>query len=170
MVTRIFSTEVRAISIKQPWCEAVVDGHKPVENRGAAFPHRHRGVVLLHSSLGWSERSRYDPRILAAYDGQSEASRARYYALRHVPAYHGRPPHPFLGGYVLGHAELVDVHPAAGCCRPWGESEYETGDGRVCTVAHLTFENPVRYERPIRARGRLGLWKPSDELAAECGL
>lgn len=162
--------EVRAISIRQPWCEAVVDGHKPIENRGLGFPRKWRGIVLLHSSLGWSERGKWDTRILTAYgEGDpftTRARNARLYALRHVPAYHGRPPHPFLAGYVLGHAELVDVHPDAGCCRPWGESEYETGAGKVVAVAHLVFENPVRYEHPIRAKGRLGLWIPPDEVTA----
>lgn len=142
--------EVRAISIRQPWCEAVVDGHKPVENRRRGFPARFRGIVLLHAALSLSMRGAVDPRILAL----------------NLPD-----PDDWTTGAVLGHAELVDVHPDVGCCRPWGESEYLEHDGtRRAVLCHLIFERPVRYEHPIRARGRLGLWKPSRELLAECAL
>lgn len=141
---------MKAITIREPWCSAVADGHKLTENRRRGFPHSYRGTVLLHWSLEWSNRGLVDPRIHDAYaDAMPEAlERARRYM-----------------GNVIGQAELVDVHPDAGCCRPWGESEYAENNGTVrADVVHLVFERPQRWASPIRARGKLGLWLPSQEL------
>lgn len=170
--------ELRALTVRQPWCEAIVDRHKPIENRSQGFPKRHRGPVLLHAAKGWSDRGRYDDRIRDAWHSRpghpSPFARGhdegRDYAIRHVPAYHGRPPRPFLAGVVLGIGELVDVHPAVGCCAPWGEETYPPANpeqrppGRV---THLVFEDVHRLPRPIAARGALGLWRPDDDLELE---
>lgn len=146
---------LKAITIREPWCSAVADGHKPVENRRRGFPHRHRGLVILHASLGWSDRGLTDERIHEAYAANPPAMLDRARASM---------------GCAIGHANLADVHPDVGCCRPWGESEYEENNGtRRADLVHLVFENAVRWEHPIPARGKLGLWVVGPELeAASC--
>ncbi|MDX3193944.1 hypothetical protein PV458_36580 [Streptomyces sp. MN03-5084-2B] len=53
----------------------------------------------------------------------------------------------------LGAVQLVDVHPAAGCCAPWGNS-----DGRWF---HWILQRPQRYGAPIAGGGKRGLfWTP----------
>ncbi|MGI9002676.1 MAG: hypothetical protein ACR2GH_13570 [Pseudonocardia sp.] len=62
------------------------------------------------------------------------------------------------GGH-LGIVRLVDVHPAAGCCLPWGQRE--------SGVYHWVLADPAPFGEPIPGRGRLGLyWLPADPGAA----
>ena len=42
-------TDVRAITIRQPWADAVATGAKLRENRGARFPAGYRGPILVHA-------------------------------------------------------------------------------------------------------------------------
>lgn len=143
-------TELRAITIRQPWAEAVVDGFKPIENRSQGFAKGYRGLVLIHAGKGWSSRGEHDPRVLAVYP---------------------RPPRreSVDAGAVLGVADLVDVHPASQCCAPWGEETYPPAnpEGRPPgRVTHLVLEHPVRIH-PVPARGALGLWRPDEDLVLE---
>ncbi len=142
---------VRALTVRQPWAEAIADGKKLVENRSAGFPKKYRGPVAIHAGQGWSTRGQRDPRIRELYT-------------------FGRPGGvSFARGYVIAVAELVDAHPAAGCCQPWGEETYPPAnpEGRPPgRVTHLVLENVVRTP-PIAARGLLGLWRPDDELEVE---
>lgn len=145
--------EVRMISVRPPWADAIVDGHKPIENRRQGIPHRFRGWVVIQSSLTWSKRGELDPRVRGVYGGS---------ALAHM--FHGCQTH----GYAIGRALLVDVHPANGCCHPWGEDSYTEDEGtRRVDVAHLVFEDPHRFARPFPTRGALGLWRPKPHVLAE---
>jgi hypothetical protein len=173
---------MRLLTVRQPWAEAIADGAKLTENRSQGFPKGYRGLLGIHAGLGWSERAVWDERIRALWHDQHGArhpsppaladrghANACDYAIRHVPAYHGRPPHPFQAGVVLALAELVDVHPAAGCCAPWGEDSYPPANPEARPpgqVTHLVLDN-VRRIRPVPAKGRLGLWRPDDDLAIE---
>ncbi|MEI4273912.1 hypothetical protein TEK04_19500 [Klenkia sp. LSe6-5] len=68
-------------------------------------------------------------------------------------------------GAVIAVAQLVDSHPDAGCCRPWGESDYtETSGRRRTAVHHLVLEQVVPLRTPVPARGALGLWRPDLDL------
>ena len=42
-------TELRALTVRQPWCSAMVIGDKRVENRSRRT--RYRGMVALHAGL-----------------------------------------------------------------------------------------------------------------------
>lgn len=148
---------LRALTVKQPWADAIIDGHKPVENRSAGFPMGYRGVLLIHAGKAWSDRGAHDPRMLAAYPDEGHLSRG--HTMRHAGP-RGR--YPFAFGMVIGSVEVVDIHPALDCCAPWGEGSYEETGGKVVTnVTHLILERPVRWQRPIAMRGALGLWRPN---------
>jgi len=140
---------VRALTVRQPWAWAIVEGGKHVENRSRGTTYR--GPLAIHAALTWSARGASDPRVLAAWD----------------PAGLGRGwgPDDFPAGAVIGVVDLVDAHPAAGCCEPWGEAEYSEANGRtVRTVHHLVLEQPRALPEPIPARGALGLWTPPRDL------
>lgn len=149
-------SELRAITIRPPWSDAVVDGFKTTENRRGGFPSKYRGELLIHSGLQWSTRGQHDPRIREVY--ATELGPRSSPAWAHVWAGFAK-----TAGYIIGIAELVDVHPAAGeCCAPWGELQYTEDEGTHRTdILHLTLEHAQRLEEPIRARGALGLWRPT---------
>lgn len=156
---------MRGLTVREPWASPIVDGFKPVENRSTGFPKNYRGAVLIHASRQWSRRGQSSPLVLAAYPPGGMNSRG--YALRHGVPYGGRPIWPFAGGVALGIVDVVDIHPDAGCCRPWGESEYVGSDQQLHRgVTHLVLEDPARFDHPIAGvSGALGLWKLSPILA-----
>lgn len=145
---------MKAITVRQPWAWAIAWGGKTIENRTQQFTYR--GPLAIHAGAGWSEHGQSDPRVLEALDRVScERGAGRV----HVGdlAQHA--------GCIVAVAELVDVHPDAGCCRPWGESTYVEASGRRRTVVrHLVLEEVTALEDPIPVRGALGLWTPPADL------
>jgi hypothetical protein len=41
---------VIALTVKQPWAQLIIDGHKEIENR--SWPTKHRGPLVIHAGLG----------------------------------------------------------------------------------------------------------------------
>jgi hypothetical protein len=162
-------SDVRVLTVAEPWATAIavsgeVVGAKSVENRSWAT--RFRGPVYVHAGQRWSERARTDARVLGLFGPATPAG----YAIRHETAVGGSPPHPFRGGIVIAVADLVDVHPDGGCCRPWGESSYEdAGGGTVKSIHHWLFED-VRRVAPVPWKGGLGLRKAPAELVFAVGV
>ena len=99
-IRREAQTPLRALTIRQPWADAIVHGAKRVENRTWAAPAKHHGSrVLLHAAAGC------DRTVLVLPDGS-------------LPA-----PEPmWTRGALMAVATLTGCHQAAGdCCVPWGE-------------------------------------------------
>lgn len=142
----------RGISIRQPWAWAVAmhaidPDAKGVENRSAGFPKGYTGPLLIHASLQSSPRGLADVRVQGV-------------GIRRPLALDGA----LVRGQVIAVAELADIHPDAGCCRPWGESEYVGSDQQLHRgVTHLVLENVVQLQEPVQHRGALGLWRPNEE-------
>ncbi len=62
-------------------------------------------------------------------------------------------------GHNSSSVRLVDVHPAARCCTPWGFQDPG--------AYHWVLADPVPFDQPVPGRGRLGLyWLPTDLLPA----
>jgi hypothetical protein len=143
--------EVRALTVQQPWAWAIsvadVDPEaKLVENRGRGTSYR--GPLAIHAGRRWSDRGQYDDRIICAAmrakdRGAVEWASDVLFARKHV------------FGAVIAIVDLVDTHPAAGCCKPWGDDEYPGVERPV----HWVLENVRRVDPPIEAPGRLGLWR-----------
>lgn len=56
---------MKALSIQQPWADAIAYGHKPVENR--TWFTAYRGPLLLHAGVKWdAEGSAFIQRMLPA--------------------------------------------------------------------------------------------------------
>lgn len=150
--------------MKQPWAWAIAAGHKLVENRSRGTSWR--GPLLIHAGAAWSGRGATDPRVCEAWPGMQCTTRHPDGVRWVHDAVDPRSP-AIVSGAVLAIAQLVDSHPDAGCCRPWGESAYAEGSGRtVRDVHHLVLEDVIPLAAPVSARGQLGLWQPSAELAA----
>jgi len=46
---------IPALSIKQPWAWAIIDGHKSIENRDWKNKPRYRGPLLIHASKSYDK-------------------------------------------------------------------------------------------------------------------
>ena len=150
--------EVRAITVRPPWAQAIAVGAKPIENRGARFPRRYRGPVLIHAGSSWSARGAVDDRVARTlgFEDRHRATSVR--------------------SAILAVADLVDVHPASpaccepgGGCHPWGETSYREAGGReIREVSHLVLDDTRSLARRVPWQaGRLGLWTPPADLVAE---
>lgn len=75
-----------------------------------------------------------------------------------------RQPFAVIGIVTLTGSHRADTYRRAPrtYCSPWAEGL--TRDGRP--YVHLALTDPVPRSIPIRARGRLGLWRPEPVLAA----
>lgn len=133
-------TDVRAISVRQPWACAIARGHQPVINQDE--PTTHRGPVLVYAGLRVDLTSVTSPLIRGV----------------------GWDPHDPLAtmGAVIAMAELTSVCSAAAdggpCdCGPWAMPGHH----------HWRLDSPRPLPRPIVALGRPGLWEPPATLVAD---
>lgn len=127
---------MKALTIKQPWADAIVYGSKRVENR--TWGTRYRGALAIHAGKSID---------LAA-----------------VPFVRGIDPvavrFPNKLGAFIGLGTLRDVHARRpGCCP--GDPYAERGDG----VFHWVIRAPITLVEPIDAKGQLGLWQVQDHIA-----
>lgn len=131
---------MKAITIRQPWAQLIVDGRKDVENR--TWSTRYRGEILIHAAAP----SHGDVKTMA--DCQFWMAKKGL----------GRPPAIKLGqrGAVLGVARLVDCVSASSS--PW----YIGPHGFVLV-------DVLKFETPIPMKGAQSLWEPTEaqRLAVE---
>lgn len=148
---------MRCLTVQQPWAWAIMHGGKTIENRTQLWSYR--GKLAIHAGARASDRGLYDPRILEAFTASPLDSRDRWTTLQSDMM------RRLEFAAILGVADLVDVHPDAGCCRPWGESAYiEHGGRHRQHITHLVLENPQPLAEPIPYRGALGLWIPPPDI------
>lgn len=92
--------DYRVLSVRRPWANLIVAGHKDVENR--SWTTRYRGLLVVHAGATWESA------------GAACAEMAGITGFGHST--------DCSGGY-LGYARLVDVHPSGACCAPWGHPD-----------------------------------------------
>lgn len=141
---------MKALTVRQPWTWAIAYGGKTIENRSpGAVRWQPRIDLAIHAGSTWSGRGASDPRVKFAWIH-------RYGTTPITPEGHE---HLALGQF-LALVDLVDVHPDAFCCRPWGESSYAHANGTtVRNVTHLVLDNVRVLGSPVLwTKGRLGLW------------
>ena len=91
---------MKALSIRQPWAQLIVEGYKDVENRN--WPCKYRGVLVIHASL------RFD------YDGYSYLEEKGLFL--HSPDW-------FTRGALIGAVRLIACireHTSEWFCGPYG--------------------------------------------------
>ncbi len=89
---------MRALTVMQPWANAIAHDGKTVENR--TWRRDHRGPIAIHAGAGWSQNGEG---ILAEILRRPTPDRAW-----------------FPTGCVIAVATVTDIHEAADCCEPWG--------------------------------------------------
>lgn len=148
-------TEMRILTVRQPWAWAIIHGGKNVENRVRNIAGSYRGPVAIHVGLSFDN------------DWQSASLDDAMRPHRAVSARTGHTvPWRQCFGSVIGVVDLVDVHHAtpddlgAIRCninppgRPWA-LECSPWADEVST--HLVLANPRPLSAPIPYRGALGL-------------
>ncbi|GAA3701861.1 hypothetical protein GCM10022204_18430 [Microlunatus aurantiacus] len=121
---------MRALTIKQPWAELIVEGLKDVENR--SWRTAYRGRLAVHAGL---RRADFDDLALDAMPKKYRRPIENAWQ-RHADA-----------GKVLGTVELVDC--IEGSRSPWAIDGYW----------HWILRDPRPYARKVAAKGKLNLWE-----------
>ena len=128
--------ELYALSVRQPWAWAILEGGKDVENRAwKRQPPKHRGPLLIHAGKTQATR---DDRL-------------------DVLLYAKKPPPqiPDLTyGAFVGAVRLTAVHHARDChlsCSVWAQPD----------AYHLELRDPIPFPEPVPGVGQLGLWRPT---------
>ncbi|MEU2426945.1 hypothetical protein ABZ619_39035 [Streptomyces sp. NPDC007851] len=154
-MTTDITTDVRGLTIRQPWAFAIAEGYKAVENRTRRT--NYRGRLLIHAGL------RHDSTVPIVRYSRDAAIRLDelggsgnfWEARRHVPSALYQP-HPTLAlGAVIATARLAGCHEAVdGCCAPWGFPD--------CWHWELADVQPL--QRAVAHTGALTLWRVDQAL------
>jgi len=132
-------SEMRILTVRQPWAWAIIHGGKDVENRVRNIAGNFRGPVAIHAAASATATlTDADERLLLDHDVDGK-----------VDGWMGG--EPIESGVILGVVDLVDVHQldSAAC---YDDSEWAQ-DGAY----HLVLESPRTLTDPIPYRGALGL-------------
>lgn len=148
------TTDMRILTVRQPWAWAIIHGGKDVENRVRNVAGDYRGPVAIHVGLTW-DGSPYDhPLIRDAHVRVRDESDGLSLTERDMQQMEP------TRGHIIGVVNLYAVHRDAdggNCCphkpvggpggSPWAERE----------VWHLCLANPRPLRTPIPFTGALGL-------------
>lgn len=150
-------SEVRVLTVRQPWAWAIIYGGKDVENRVRNIAGDYRGPVAIHAAQKGSE---------------DEASVAVW--MKWLDTID-----PDVRGAIIGVVDLVDVHladdclaqlgvyqgheddPDMDCCSEWADYSHDRD------VHHLVLANPRALDEPIPWKGALGLRRTSFDIAGQ---
>lgn len=137
---------MRALTVRQPYADAIAHGAKPVENRTKHLPPKYAGAtVLLHAAKD-IHATRITAADLAEFTGATvtdwtDTRSAIIAAIR------------FRGS----HKAPAD---GAWCCRPWGQVTTRIQP----EVWHWEIDQVIRLARPVPATGALGFWTVPDDV------
>lgn len=129
---------MKVLSVKQPWAALLVNGIKDIENRTRRTTFR--GRILIHASSAKMSGSIADylnqSQTMAMMNSQVDVDKLR---------------ETLKTGHIIGSVEIYD------CVKDddsvWAEN----------SVWNWKVRNPVLFNKPIRAKGKLGLWDFTEE-------
>jgi hypothetical protein len=148
---------IKAITIVQPWAQAIALGFKQYETR--SWPTDYRGQILIHASKRWTkEEVRIQFELVHHLRCEYGCDDPRVLAFEENP----------VRGAVVAVAELVACHPTAVEFAP-RRIENLLGDFRPGRFA-WQLARVTRLATPYPCRGFQGLWWPEfgiEELGLE---
>lgn len=124
---------MKALTVRQPFCDAIAYGTKRIENRSKPLPAKHIGTrTLLHAGKG----AHVSGVTAADFTGE---------------------PWPDVRSAILAVVRFTGSHRSMGaCCAPWGHQETDERQ-----VWHWELDDHVqRLTEPVPASGALGFWTP----------
>lgn len=156
-------SEMRILTVRQPWAWAIIHGGKDVENRVRNIAGDYRGPVAIHVALKDAAGVPYEP----MWDAYSEF---------YLPLVASTPGARFRQdvdgrGAIIGVVDLVDVHELSSYghhdARTFLDYAGHTEANELCSLWaehfdygygwHLVLHNPRALAAPIQYRGALGL-------------
>lgn len=122
---------MKALTIKQPWASLIIEGYKCYEFRG--WKTNYRGKILIHAGISLEK---------------DMLKRFKDYNLN------------YICGAIIGEAELVDCILVDEKLNDKLNDINPTVYGRSNHVEKYAWklENIIKYDKPIPAKGKLGLW------------
>lgn len=153
---------MKAITVKQPWASLIVEGIKDIENR--TWPTKFRGRVLIHAaskSWDWDRFINYMTSMGAL--GVFTAKWTRKWLSN------------LTTGAIIGSVEIVDC--VIDNQSVWAEKSYfnvtsnplplEEENEPDYIVYNWIIANPIKFDKPIPAKGKLSFWDFADEQLPE---
>lgn len=139
---------MRALTVRQPYADAIAFGTKRIENRTKPLPAKYIGVpVALHAGkdLHASGITAVDlSKVTGDRIHEWQDTRSAILAVVRFKGSH----------------RCADVH---WCCRPWGQVETTAHP----EVWHWEIDEVIRLDEPVPTSGALSFWTvPDDVLAA----
>lgn len=146
---------MKALSIKQPWASLIVHGIKDIENR--TWKTNFRGRIYVHAS-GKPANEPYQ--IFTDDQWKSiEEKRHDFFVFHSYTEL----------SQIIGEIEIVDC--VINHSSIWAEKTEGVTAGNQFfykkPIYNWVLANPVLYEKPIPAKGKLSLWEPDFEIV-EC--
>jgi hypothetical protein len=133
-------TAFRALTIRQPWADAITYGPKRVENRTWKLPAKHEGARILIHAAAQADRPADDFDPGGPYGQMFLRLRSK------------------IGqrGAVVAIATITGCHWSddGTCCGPWGFDR----------AYHWTLDDVTALAQPVPAKGRLRIWTPDPQL------
>jgi hypothetical protein len=133
---------VKALTIRQPYADAIVHGPKRVENRTRRT--HLRGPILIHA-------------------GATTYAAVGRLAIEEITGQDPDTTWPGVRGAIIGTARLTGCHIADGCCRPWGQTNTIRSEPYTW---HWTLADVLALPEPVPAKGALGFWTPPPAVLA----
>jgi hypothetical protein len=137
---------VRALTIRQPYADAIAHGPKRIENRPKPLPVKYISVpVLLHAA-----KAHHASGITAIDLAQITGARTHTW-----PGTRSA----IIAVIRFGGFHLADNN-AHWCCRPWGQVATRVQP----EVWHWEIREVTPLDEPVPASGALGFWTPDDDV------
>jgi hypothetical protein len=133
---------VKALTIRQPWADAIAHGPKRIENRTRRT--NVRGPILIHA-------------------GATTYAAVGRLAIEEITGGNPDTVWPGTRGAILAVASIVGCHIGNGCCQPWGQTQTLRSEPQIW---HWELADVIALPEPVPARGALGFWTPTDDVLA----
>lgn len=150
------TTELRILTVRQPWSEAIIFGGKDVENRVTNVAGSFRGTVAIHSAKRPATPAEWRAFEIRYPSAMSQMMDTVPWSQEEF-------------GVIIGLVDLVGVHYSGvdGCGTGEGEGPIPMCSDWCEPIAHhLVLANPRPVAEPIPYKGALGLRRLDDETIA----
>lgn len=137
---------MKVLTLRQPWCDAVIYGGKRIENRLAWHGCSYRGPILLHAAKAMTKKEWQDALAFMERRG-----------INWLPSTLG------ARGAIVGGADIVDV------VMPGLDPGDDFDDRWYMGGFALLLANVYRFEKPVEAKGMLGFWQHDMPTNAQAG-
>ena len=125
---------MKALTIKEPWATLIIEGYKKYEFR--SWKTNYRGKLLIHAGLSLNK---------------DMLNRCREYNLT------------CNNGSIIGEVDIVDcILVDSEFSKRLHEENSDVYTSDYIGLYAWKIENVIKYENPIPAKGKLGLWNYDD--------